>query len=78
MLRRVMIILWSSFLVAIIAEGCFFSLFDPHEVFIAERQIELSGLAAYTLGFFMFWGCCALSSSLTYYLLRTPSNQVPD
>lgn len=76
MLRLAMTILWASFLVAIVAEGCFFALFDPHELLLAGRQIELSPLAAYTLGFFMFWVFCALASALTWYLLKAPDAPV--
>jgi hypothetical protein len=68
MARHAMIILWSSFLTAGIAEGFFFSLFDPHELLIAGSQIELSPLAAYTIGFFIFWLFCSLASLLTCYL----------
>lgn len=72
MLRYAMTILWASFLVAIVAEGCFFSLFDPRELLLSDRQIELSPLAAYTIGFFIFWFFGALASTLTCYLLNAP------
>ena len=76
MLRLAMIILWPSFLVAIVAEGFFFSLFDPRELLLAGRQIELSPLAAYTIGFFIFWIVCSLASILTYYLASVPGDQI--
>ncbi len=75
MLRYAMTILWASFLVAIVAEGCFFSLFDPHELLLSDRQIDLSPLAAYTIGFFIFWFFCALASALTCYLVNEPKEQ---
>lgn len=75
MLRLTMVILWSSFLTAIIAEGCFFSLFDPRELLLGSQQIELSPLAAYTIGFFIFWIFCALASLLTCYLIKVPGDQ---
>ena len=77
MLRLVMSILWPSFLVAIVAEGCFFSLFDPRELFLSGGQIELSPIAAYTLGFFFFWVFCSLTSMLTYYLMSVPGDRQP-
>lgn len=75
MLRRVLTILWPSFLVAIVAEGFFFSVFDPHELVLVGSQIELSSIGIYTLGFFFFWTFCALASMLTYYLLDVPNDR---
>ena len=78
MLRLVMSILWPSFLVAILAEGCFFSLFDPRELFThLGGQTELPPIAGYTIGFFFFWVFCALASMLTYYLANVPNDQRP-
>lgn len=77
MLRRVMTILWPSFLIAILAEGCFFSLFDPHELLLIGGQYELPAIAGYTIGFFFFWIFCALASMLTYYLAMVPKDQQP-
>jgi hypothetical protein len=76
MVRLAMIVLWSSFLAAIVAEGCFFSVFDPHELLLAGRQIELSPLAAYTIGFFIFWIFCSLASMLTCYLIGMPDDRM--
>ena len=73
MLLLILTILWPSVLGAIIAEGCFFSLFDPRELLIAEQQIELSPMAAYTIGFLLFWLFCAMASGLTCYLVQTPA-----
>lgn len=69
MARLMMAVLWPAFLVAIVAEGVFFSVFDPHDACWAGSPIETSALAAYTIGFFFFWGFCALSGMLTCYLL---------
>ena len=69
MIRRVMVVLWSSFLVAVVAEGLFFSLFDPLECAHGDIGLALSPIAAYTIGFFFFWGSCAFASTLTCYLL---------
>lgn len=68
MLRLVSTILWPSFLVAIVAEGCFFSLFDPLELLRIGGSHELAPIAGYTIGFFFFWIFCAMASMLTYYL----------
>lgn len=73
MMRLAMRVLWPSFLAAILAEGVFFSLFDPLELIPASVEFTLSPLAAYTIGFFFFWAFCALASMLTYYL-ATPTD----
>ena len=69
MARLMMAVLWPAFLVAIVAEGVFFSVFDPRDACRAGSTIEASPLAAYTIGFFFFWGFCTLASMLTCYLL---------
>ena len=37
-MRRVAVVLWASFLVAIVAEGMVFSMLDPLAVFPGERH----------------------------------------
>lgn len=78
MSRRLQVILWPSFLVAIIAEGFFFSLFDPHELSFMGSQMELTPIAIYTIGFFFFWLFCSLASMVTYYLINVPDNRRSD
>jgi len=75
MARMLMVVLWPSFLVAIVAEGIFFSLLDPHELAWRAAGREMQPLAVYTLGFFFFWGVCALASLLSCYL-NLPKEQV--
>lgn len=75
MLRRLQVILWPSFLVAIIAEGFFFSLFDPHELSFMGSHMELAPIAIYTIGFFCFWMFCSLASMLTCYLISVPDDR---
>lgn len=76
MLRLVLVVLWPSFLVAIVAEGFFFSFFDPHDLAIGSDHVDLPALAIYTIGFFFFWIFCSLASVLTYYL-AWPGPQSP-
>jgi hypothetical protein len=71
-------ILWPSFLVAIVAEGVFFSLFDPVEVTILDFHIPPDRTAAYTIGFFAFWFLGAASSACTCWLQRKPPPQPLD
>lgn len=77
LVKLVLLILWPSFLVAIAAEGVFFSLFDPREMSFDNNTIELSAVAGYTIGFFFFWAFCALASMLTYYLSHVPNDKPP-
>jgi hypothetical protein len=67
-MQRAMWILWPSFLVAAVAEGVFFALFDPGEFTLFGRPIELSRTAIYSIGFFLFWGFAAASSGLSFFL----------
>lgn len=76
MTRRAMMVLWPSFLAAALAEGCFFSLFDPEELGRIGGA-RLSALAVYSIGFFLFWSLCALASLLTCYLIVVPANDRP-
>lgn len=75
MARMLMVVLWPSFLVAIVAEGVFFSVFDPSELSMRGHMSDLSPLAAYTLGFFFFWFFGALASMLTCYLANPPEQR---
>jgi hypothetical protein len=79
MLRLALTTLWPSFLVAILAEGFFFSLFDPRDLVHigGDFPVQLPPIAVYTLGFFFFWIFCALASMLTYYLSHVPNDRDP-
>jgi hypothetical protein len=77
MLRLTMNILWPSFLVAMVAEGCFFSLFDPADLLRLGGQHALPPIAGYTIGFFFFWSVCSLASMLTHYLFSVPDECGP-
>jgi hypothetical protein len=71
MRRLAMTVLWPSFLAASIAEGCFFSLFEP------DLLWPMPPVAVYSIGFFFFWTLCALASMLTYYLVTVPEDHNP-
>ena len=66
--RFMMQVLWPAFLMAIVAEGIFFSMVDPHELTIVGVHLADSREAAYTVGFFLFWILFSVSSGLTYLL----------
>lgn len=65
-------VLWPSFLVAGLATGVFFSLFDPMDLRVFGRAISVSAMSAYTLGFLGFWAVAA-SSAWFALLLARPS-----
>jgi len=69
-------ILWPSFLVAIVATGLFFSAFNPNELYPFDIDTEVSTLGAYTVGFFVFWGFSALSSTVTLYFAITNCRKI--
>jgi len=69
--QRVIWILWPSFIVAGVATGVFFTLFDPRELELFGEQLGLSRLAVYSIGFFAFWLFAAASSALTCFFQRT-------
>jgi len=60
-------ILWPSFLVAGAAEALFFTVFDPTELTFFGETVNVSRIAAYSIGFFLFWAFAASSSALTCF-----------
>lgn len=61
-------VLWPAFLVTVIAEGLMFSLIDPHELVVVGLHLGDSRLAAYTIGFFVFWMLISAACALTWVL----------
>lgn len=68
--RRLMIVVWPAFLVAALAEGLFFTVFDPFELHFFGAPLDLSREAIYTMGFFGFWALGIAASALTLFLDR--------
>ena len=71
MMKRLISILWPSFLVAGIADILFTSLFDPLEILYRGEPLIEQRIAAYTIGFFAFWLLGIASSALTCYFQRS-------
>jgi len=71
MLKRLIPILWPSFLVAGVADILFTTLFDPLEILYRGEPLIEQRIAAYTIGFFVFWLLGIASSSLTCYFQRS-------
>ena len=70
--RRLMWVLWPSFLVAAAACAIFFTVFDPHDLHVFGQPVEASREVIYTVGFFVFWAMAIASSALTVFLERSP------
>jgi hypothetical protein len=62
-------ILWPSFLVAGMAEGLLFTVVHPQELLFFGHHPDISDEGVYTIGFFVIWTFCAVSSALTAYIL---------
>lgn len=71
MMQRLIQILWPSFLVAGVADVIFTTLFDPLEIMYRGEALIEHRIAAYTVGFFVFWLLCITSSMLTCYFQRS-------
>jgi len=71
MKMQLMRILWPAFLVAGIADGLMFSLFDPQDMHVFGEPVSLDRRAIYSIGFFLFWAFAATSSALTCLLQRS-------
>jgi len=69
--KRLMWILWPSFLVGGVAEAVFFTLIDPQELYLLGEPVHWSPTAVYSVGFLLFWLVAAASSALTSFLQRT-------
>ena len=73
-MHKIFWVLWPSFLVAGIAEGIFFTVIDPQELYFFGEPVRLSRIATYSIGFFAFWAICAASSLVTWFLLRSSAD----
>ena len=69
-MRQAIWVLWPAFIAGGLAEIVFFPLFDPMDLHLFGEPVSLSRLAAYSLGFFVFWAFAAVSSALTCFLQR--------
>lgn len=66
-IQKAISVLWPSFATAIVATGIFFSAFNPRDLVPFNLDIDISPLAAYSIGFFVFWLLAIVSSYGTLY-----------
>lgn len=69
MLKKLIWILWPSFIAAGIGVGIIFTLIDPTELVILGDRVHLSRIAGYSLGFFVLWAVAALASAVSCFLV---------
>jgi hypothetical protein len=67
--RKLMVVLWPSFLVAAAVNALFFTVFDPVD-FSLFGPFGLNRMTAYSSGFLLFWALGAASSAFTLFLQR--------
>lgn len=70
LIQKVIAILWPSFLTAGLATILFFTAFDPELIVAISGYGEISRMAGYTIGFFLFWLLTSSSCALTCYFQR--------
>jgi len=68
-IQKAIAVLWPSFATAIVATGIFFSAFHPKDLVPFNLDIDVSPLAAYSIGFFLFWLLGIVSSYATMYFI---------
>ena len=62
--QRLAAVVWIAFLAATAATGVFFSVLDPADLKYCVPFPEVSRLAAYTIGFLLFWALTAATAVL--------------
>lgn len=73
--KTAMVILWPAFLAAAAMNALFFSMFDPEELVSHGMPLDLERLAAYAIGFAIFFIFTALSSFMTWSLVKPAESQ---
>jgi hypothetical protein len=70
--RRIMWIVWPSFLMAGVIEILVFAMVDPQDIHWFGQSVQISRQGIYTVAFFVFWFVTMLSSALTALLAIAP------
>ncbi len=68
-MKMIIWVLWPAFAAAGIAELVFFTLIDPQQLFLLGQPIEVSPMAAYSIGFLLF--CDLIFATNPYSFLHT-------
>lgn len=73
--KTAMVVLWPAFLAAAALNALFFSMVDPHELLLNGMPVEVDKLAAYAIGFAVCFAFAALSSFMTWSLMKPPKSE---
>jgi hypothetical protein len=77
MLKKMMWILWPSFIAAGIGVGIMFTLIDPMELVVLGERVHASRTTIYSLGFFVLWAIAAMASAMSCFLAVGVEGKVP-
>ena len=69
-IQKVIAVLWPSFLTAGVATILFFAYFDPQLLMQVSGYGEITRMAGYTIGFFLFWLLTSITCVMTCYFQR--------
>ena len=74
-IQKTVAILWPSFLTAGVATILFFAYFDPQLLMQVSGYGEITRMAGYTIGFFLFWLLTSITCVMTCYFQRPCSKK---
>jgi hypothetical protein len=77
MLKKIMWILWPSFIAAGIGVGIIFTLIDPMGLVVLGDRVHASRTTIYSLGFFVLWAIAALASAMSCFLVVGVEGKAP-
>ena len=77
MLKKMMWILWPSFIAAGIGVGIIFTLIDPMELVVLGDRVHASRTTIYSLGFFVLWAIAAMASAMSCFLAIGAEGKLP-
>lgn len=69
-MRKIMLLLWPSFIIAGLASITFFAIFDPHELSLHGTQLFDDKRAAYTFFLLAAWAFGALNTAVVIVLQK--------
>lgn len=69
-MRRLILVLWPSFITALLATASFFSVFDPYELALHGKQLFHDELSAYSVFFLLAWVFGAFNGLILLQLNR--------
>ena len=71
-MKHIIWVLWPAFIAAGIAEIVFFTVIAPQQLYLFGQPVALPAMPTYSIGFLLFWGICAGSSLLSWFMLPEP------